>query len=184
MAEGFTLLAAADRGWAIGKDGRMLVQIPKERQLFLQETRGGTVVMGRKTYDSLPGHQPLFARENVVLSADPCFSPKGVKVFRSFREALAYLRTLPAEKVFIAGGESIFRQFLPYCGRADITAVDYRYDGDRFLAALDRDPCWRLQAESEEETYFDLPFTFRRYIRICSDATVPEDGSPGSCSRT
>ena len=176
MAEGFTLLAAADRGWAIGKGGRMLVQIPKERQLFLQETRGGTVVMGRKTYDGLPGHQPLFARENVVLSADPDFSPKGVKVFRTFPEVLAYLQTLPPEKVFIAGGESIFRQFLPYCGRADITAVDYRYDGDRFLADLDRDPCWKLLAESEEETYFDLPFTFRRYTRIRSDATVPAAG--------
>lgn len=179
MAEGFTLLAAADRGWAIGKDGRMLVQIPKERQLFLQETRGGTVVMGRKTYDSLPGHQPLYDRENVVLSGDPGFSPKGVKVFRTFPEALEYLQTLPPEKVFIAGGGSIFRQFLPYCGRADITSVDYRYDGDCFLAALDRDPCWKLLAESEEETYFDLPFTFRRYIRIRSDATVPENGVRG-----
>ncbi len=166
MSEGFTLIAAADRGWAIGKSGRMLVQIPKERQLFLAETRGGTVVMGRKTFETLPGRQPLYDRENVVLSADPNFSPKGVRVFRSFEEALAYLQTLPPEKVFIIGGERIYRQFLPYCGRADITAVDYRYDGDRFLPALDRDPAWKLLAESEEETYFDLPFTFRRYIRI------------------
>ena len=58
MAEGFRLIAAADRGWAIGKNGRMLVQIPKERQLFLAETRGAAVVMGRKTFDALPGGSP------------------------------------------------------------------------------------------------------------------------------
>ncbi len=166
MAAGFTLIAAVDRGWAIGKGGRMLVQIPKDRQLFLAETRGGTVVMGRKTFEALPGRQPLYDRENIVLSGDPGFRPKGVRVFRAFPEALAYLQTLPPEKVFIAGGESIYRQFLPWCGTAEITAVDYRYDGDRFLPALDRDPSWKLIAESEEETYFDLPFTFRRYIKI------------------
>jgi dihydrofolate reductase len=71
--------------------------------------------------------------------------------------------------VFIIGGESIFRQFLPWCATADITAVDYRYDGDSFLPALDRDPSWKLLHESEEETYFDLPFTFQRYIRIRAD---------------
>ena len=169
MAEGFRLIAAADRGWAIGKNGRMLVQIPKERQLFLAETRGAAVVMGRKTFDALPGRQPLYDRENIVLSRDPGFAPRGVRVFRSFEEALAFLQTLPPEKVFIIGGESIFRQFLPWCATADITAVDYRYDGDSFLPALDRDPSWKLLHESEEETYFDLPFTFQRYIRIRAD---------------
>ena len=144
MAEGFRLIAAADRGWAIGRNGRMLVQIPKERQLFLAETRGAAVVMGRKTFDALPGRQPLYDRENIVLSRDPGFAPRGVRVFRSFEEALAFLQTLPPEKVFIIGGESIFRQFLPWCGTADITAVDYRYDGDSFLPALDRDPSWKL----------------------------------------
>ena len=160
------MIALTDRKWAIGKGGDLLVRIPKDHQLFLQETLGCHVVMGRKTFESLPGKQPLYGRINVVLSEDPSFSPKGVKVCRSMEEVLELLSDVPRERICVIGGESIYRQFLPYCSTADITAVDYVYDGDRFFPDLDKDPEWKLTAESEEETYFDLAFTFRRYKRI------------------
>ena len=160
------MVALTDRKWAIGKGGDLLVRIPKDHQLFLQETLGCHVVMGRKTFESLPGKQPLYGRVNVVLSKDPSFSPKGVMICRSMEEALERLADVPRDRICVIGGESIYRLFLPYCSTADITAVDYVYDGDRFLPDLDRDPEWKLAAESEEETYFDLAFTFRRYKRI------------------
>ncbi len=166
------LIAAVDRNWAIGKGGQLLVRIPMDQKFFLQETLGKTVVMGRKTFEDLPGRQPLYGRTNVVLSRDPEFSPKGIRVARSLEEALTFLRGVPDDSIYIIGGESIYRMFLPYCSEAEITAVDYRYDGDRFFPDLDRDPMWRLTGESDEETYFDLTFTFRRYIRT---AGVGED---------
>ena len=89
------MIALTDRKWAIGKGGDLLVRIPKDHQLFLQETLGCHVVMGRKTFESLPGKQPLYGRVNVVLSEDPSFSPKGVKVCRSMDEVLAFLKGKP-----------------------------------------------------------------------------------------
>lgn len=159
------LIALADRGWTIGKGGDLLVRIPMDRKYFLDETLGKTVVMGRKTFEGLPGQQPLYGRRNIVLSRDPSFSPKGVMTARSLGEALDFLRNIPDDEIYVIGGESIYRLFLPYCTEADITAVDYRYDGDRFLPDLDSSPEWHLDAESDEETYFDLTFTFRHYVR-------------------
>lgn len=160
------LIAAADRNWAIGRGGDLLVRIPKDQKLFLQETLGRTVVMGRKTFESLPGRQPLYGRRNLVLSRDPAFRPKGVTVLNSLEDLLAELSGVPDEDIFVIGGESIYRLLLPYCRHAHITWLDYSYDGDRFLPDLERDPEWRLTEESEEETYFDLPFTFRHYVRV------------------
>lgn len=169
------IIALTDRNWAIGKGGGLLVRIPKDQQLFLKETLGCHVVMGRKTFESLPGKQPLYGRINIVLSKDPGFSPRGVMVARGMEEVLEILRGVPEEKVCVIGGESIYRQFLPYCRVADITAVDYVYDGDRFFPDLEKDPEWKLTEESEEETYFNLAFTFRRYVRTAGGKSINRD---------
>lgn len=160
------LIAAVDRNWAIGKDGRLLVRIPLDQKFFLEETKGKLLLMGRRTFEGLPGGRPLPGRRHLVLSADPAFFPEGAELCRSPEEALERLRGVPDEGIFLCGGEAVYRLFLPYCRSADVTRIDYSYDGDRFLPDLDRDPEWRLSAESEEETYFDLSFTFCRYERI------------------
>ena len=159
------LIAAVDSAWAIGKGGRLLVKIPRDKKLFLEETLGKTVIMGRKTFLDLPGQQPLYGRRNIVLSRSPEFAPKGVTVCHSIGEVLREVRELPRDEVFVCGGESIYRDFLPYADSAEITKIDYLYDGDRFFPNLDRDSEWALTRESEEETYFDLPFSFCRYER-------------------
>lgn len=160
------LLAAVDRNWAIGKGGRLLVKIPKDQKLFMEETLGKVLIMGRKTFEDLPGGQPLYGRRHIVLSRDPGFSPKGVTVCRSKEEVLCALQGIEDERICLCGGAEIYRMFLPYCSAADVTRIDYVYDGDRFMENLDQSPEWKLTAESEEETYFDLAFTFRRYQRI------------------
>lgn len=163
------LIAAVDRAWAIGKGGRLLVKIPRDQRLFLRETLGKTVIMGRKTFLDLPGQQPLYGRHNIVLSRNLSFKPKGVTVCRNIEEVLQKVRTLPRDQVFVCGGESIYRDFLPYADCAEITKIDYLYDGDRFFPNLDKKSDWLLTQESEEETYFDLPFSFCRYERRCAD---------------
>lgn len=167
------LIAAVDRNWAIGKQGRLLVKIPKDQKLFLEETLGKTLIMGRKTFEDLPGGQPLYGRDHIVLSRDTGFSAKGATVCRSVEEALERVSDLPDGKLYIAGGEDIYRLFLPYCDTADITMIDYVYDGDRFCPNLELDPEWELVRESEEETYFDLAFTFQRYRRVSGGRKRP-----------
>ncbi len=160
------LIVAVDRNWAIGKDGRLLVNIPADRQLFVKETTGKVVVMGRKTLESLPGGQPLGKRENIVLSKDPGYRVKGAKVCNSVDEALELLAGMNSDDVYIIGGQSIYEQFLPYCDTAHVTFVDYIYDADTLFPNLDADPQWRLAEESDEQTYFDLCYCFRRYERV------------------
>lgn len=159
------LIVAVDKNWAIGKDGRLLVNIPADQQMFMRETTGKTVVMGRKTLESLPGKQPLSKRENIVLSSDPDYRVKNAVVCGSFEEAAELLKERRSEDVYIIGGQSIYRQFLPLCDTAHVTWVDYAYDADTFFPDLDRNPEWQLEEESDEQTYFDLCYSFRRYVR-------------------
>lgn len=160
------LIVAVDKGWAIGRDGRLLVAIPADQQMFLRETTGKVVVMGRKTLESLPGAQPLGNRVNLVLTRDRNYKAKGAVICHSMEEALEMLREYDAENVYIIGGQSIYEQFLPYCETAHVTAIDYTYDADTFFPNLDKDGEWKLAEEGEEQTYFNLCYTFLKYVRI------------------
>ncbi len=80
-------------------------------------------------------------------------------------EALEAAAAFASEDVYVAGGEEIYEAFLPYCDTAHITWVDYVYQADAHMPDLDQAPDWSMELESEEETYFDLCYTFRRYGR-------------------
>lgn len=157
------LIAAVDKNWAIGYRNRLLVRIPADQQWFQSVTKGKVIVVGRRTLDTFPNGLPLPMRTNIVLSKNPAFSVKGARVVRSVEEALLLLKGYPREDIFIAGGESIYRQFLPYCRVAHITKIAYAYEADAHFPKLDDMPEWELTGESEEQTYFDLEYTFQRY---------------------
>lgn len=157
------IIAAADRNWAIGNQGQLLVSIPRDQEMFRKETLGKVIVMGRKTLESLPGKQPLYGRTNIVLTGNPDYKVKGAVVCRSLSEAREELSKYADKDCFIIGGQSIYEQFLPFCNKAWITYIDYAYNADTYFPDLDADPSWKMTAESEEQTYFDLCYTFRRY---------------------
>ena len=159
------LIVAVDQNWAIGKAGRLLVNIPADRQMFMKETTGKTVVMGRKTLESLPGGQPLGKRENIVLTRDENYRVKGAAVCHSVEEALSLLEGKDPEDIFIIGGQSIYEQLLPYCDVVHVTRIDQAYEADTYFPDLDQKPEWKITAESDEQTYFDLEYTFVRYER-------------------
>ncbi|MCI7796579.1 MAG: dihydrofolate reductase [Lachnospiraceae bacterium] len=159
------LIVAADKNWAIGNKGKLLVTIPDDQRLFRQETIGKVIVMGRKTLESLPGGQPLAGRTNVVLTENKDYKKKGTVVMHSLEETLKYLEPYPTEDIYIIGGETIYRQFLPYCDTAHVTWIDYAYDADTFFPNLEQDPMWRMTDVSDEQTYFNLCYEFRKYER-------------------
>ncbi|MBO7631909.1 MAG: dihydrofolate reductase, partial [Lachnospiraceae bacterium] len=70
-----------------------------------------------------------------------------------------------SENVYVIGGASIYRQFLPYCDTAYVTKIDYLYDADTFFPDLDADPEWECTEESEEQTYYDIIYRFTKYVR-------------------
>ncbi len=159
-------IAAVDQNWAIGRNGKLLAHIPADLRYFREVTGGKVVVMGRKTLESFPQGRPLPNRINVVLTRDAGYDCEGVLVVHSMEEALEIISGYAPEDVFIIGGGQIYRSFLPYCDTAYITKIGFAYDADTYFPNLDLDPEWEKAEESEEQTQFDLIFTFTRYRRI------------------
>ena len=159
------IIVAADENWAIGKDGDLLWHLPEDMKFFRQTTTGNVVVMGRKTLDSFPGGKPLKNRVNVVLSGNPDFSREGTVVVHSVDEALDYLKQYEGERVFIAGGGHIYREFLPYCDTAYVTRVYKTYEADTYFPDLDADDDWELTGQGEQKKHEGISFAFTIYRR-------------------
>lgn len=159
------LIAAVDKNWAIGLKNKLLVRIPEDQRFFRETTTGKVVVMGRKTLESFPNGLPLKNRTNIVLTKDRSYDAKGAIVVHSLEELLKKLEQYPSQDVYIIGGESIYRQLLPYCDVAHITKIDYAYEADSWFPNLDELSEWQIVADSEEQTYFNLEYYFYRYER-------------------
>ena len=112
------LIVAVDSNWAIGKENKLLVSIPQDMKFFRETTKGKVVAMGRKTLESFPGGQPLKNRVNVVLTTDKNYKVKDTVIVHTIEEMLDELKKYDSEDIFVIGGESIYRQLLPYCTKA------------------------------------------------------------------
>ncbi|MBQ0001082.1 MAG: dihydrofolate reductase [Clostridiales bacterium] len=159
------IIVAVDKNWAIGKDNQLLVSIPADMKLFRQETMGKVVVMGRKTLESFPNGLPLKKRTNIVLTGNKDYQVKDAIVLHTVEEVLEEIKKYPADQVYCIGGDSIYKQLLPYCDTAHVTKIDFAYEADRFFPNLDEMEEWEITDQSEEQTYFDLEYQFVKYER-------------------
>lgn len=159
------LIVNVDKNWAIGYKGKLLVSIPEDMKFFRSETMGKVVVLGRKTLETFPNGLPLKNRTNIILTRNPEFEAKGAIICHSVEEVLEKVSEYPPEDVYIIGGDSIYREFLPYCDVAHVTRMDHAYEADTWFPNLEEDPEWVLTGQSDEKTYFDLEFTFNKYER-------------------
>lgn len=159
------IIVAVDEKWAIGNKNKLLVSIPNDQRHFREETTGKVIVLGRKTLDTFPQGLPLKNRINIVLTKDRSFRLKDAVVVHDIDALLEHLKQYNSEDVYVVGGESVYRQLLPYCSVAHVTKIDHRYDADSYFPNLDEDPDWEITADSDEQTYFDLAYTFLRYER-------------------
>ena len=160
------IIVAADKNWAIGENGKLLVSIPSDMKFFRQTTTGKVVVMGRKTLESFPNGQPLKNRVNIVLTSDKNYKVKDAIVVHDLDELHKELEQYNSEDVYVIGGESIYRQLLDECDVAHITKIDYAYDADAYFPNLDEKEEWQITEDSDEQTYFDLEYYFLKYERI------------------
>lgn len=160
------LIVAVDKNWAIGNKNHLLVSIPADMKFFRETTTGQVVVMGRKTLESFPGGQPLKKRTNIVLTKDKNYKVKDAVVVNDIDSLLKELQNYPDESIYVIGGESVYRQMLPYCTDAYVTKIDHTYQADTFFPDLDQDEEWKLEGETEEQTYFDLEYVFAKYKRV------------------
>lgn len=159
------IIVAVDNNWAIGNRNQLLVRIPNDHKHFREETTGKVVVLGRKTLETFPQGMPLKNRTNIILSTDPKYQVKDAVIVHSIAELMEELKKYNDEDVYVIGGESIYRQLLPYCKVAHVTKIDHEYEADSYFPNLDRDEEWQITADSEEQTYFDIPYQFLKYER-------------------
>lgn len=157
------LIVAVDKNWAIGCNNELLVSIPADMKFFRQMTTGKVVVMGRKTLESFPNKSPLKNRTNIVLTTNRDYKAEGALVVHSLEELLEELKKYNSEDIYVIGGDSIYRQLLPYCDLAHVTKIDHAYQADAFFPNLDEMPQWQVIDDSEEQTYFDLEYQFLLY---------------------
>lgn len=159
------LIVNADKNWGIGKGNELLVHIPSDMKFFRETTTGHIIVMGRKTLESFPNQMPLPKRTNIVLTTNKDYNAHGAIVVGSKEELLSELKEYHSDEIYIIGGESIYNMMLPYCDEAYVTKLDYAYDADTFFPNLDEMEDWYLAEESDEQTFFDIEYTFRTYKR-------------------
>lgn len=159
------IIVAVDSNWGIGCDGNLLQHIPEDMKFFKEKTIGNVVVMGRETFESLPGKNPLNDRVNIVLSRNNSFKDDRLTICKSIEETFKELEKYNNDEIFIIGGETIYKQFLPYCDELYITKIKNEYKADRFFPNVDIMENWELVEESEVKEYKDIKYIFSRYLK-------------------
>lgn len=156
-----SIVVAHSRNLVIGHRGQLPWHIPSDLARFRELTVGETVIMGRKTFESLPdAFRPLPDRRNVVVSANPAFRPAGAEVFPTLAQALAACNG----HGFIAGGGAIYAQALELADRIYATHITTDVEGDTFFPELPSTQ-WDCVDESDELLENDYSFLFRTYAR-------------------
>jgi dihydrofolate reductase len=162
------VVARADNG-VIGKDGALPWRIPEDMRRFKALTMGKPIVMGRKTWDSLP-RKPLPGRDNIVVTRDTSFAAPGAIVVHSLGEALARA----ADEICVIGGAQIYAAALARADVVHLTEVHADVDGDARMAPFDR-AAWRETAREDHTTAGGLSYS---YVTLQRDAGLARrDGS-------
>lgn len=162
-------IVSVDSNWGIGKDNDLLFHVPEDLRYFKSKTINKVVVMGEKTFYSLPNQKPLKDRVNIVLSDNPHLRIAGVQICNSLDELLSLLSTYDSNDVFIIGGQAVYALMLEYCDKAYVTKFRATAQADKHFPNLDEHDDWVLTAQSEPHESNGLTFTFDVYEKSKPD---------------
>ncbi|MFP5467056.1 MAG: dihydrofolate reductase [Gammaproteobacteria bacterium] len=162
MPARLNLIYARARNGVIGKDNQLPWHLPEDLAHFKRMTLGCPVIMGRKTWDSLPPRfRPLPGRLNIVVTRDPAWQAEGARAAHSLEDA----RTLcpSGSDAWVIGGAQIYAQALPLASRVVVTEIDQDFEGDAFAPGLGDG--WQEVARESHTSASGLPFAFVTYTR-------------------
>jgi dihydrofolate reductase len=161
-----SLVVAHAANRVIGREGALPWRLPTDMKRFRELTTGHTVVMGRKTFQSLPdAYRPLPNRRNLVLSRDPEYGAPDAEVFADLHSALDAC----GGECFVIGGGDTYYEALPLAGRVYATEIEEAVEGDTFFPALAEDE-WRCVEQSKRMFENGNAFTFRVYERAAESS--------------
>ena len=162
-------IVCVDNNFGIGCNGDLLAHIPEDMRFFRDKTKNSIVIMGRKTYDSLP-LKPLPYRTNIVITSkvkECCEIDNNGTIFVSMDFIKIFLKTLSPEApidYYIIGGGRIYKELLPYCDKAYVTKVNYAYENvDTYFPNIDNDKKWEVEESSEIKIYNGIEYKFYTY---------------------
>ena len=158
-----TLIAAVARNGAMGRNNGLIFHEPTDQKHFRQTTMGCPVLMGRKTWDSVPPRfRPLPGRRNIVLSRDAAFRAPGAEVAASLADALALVPDAP--QVFVIGGAQLYAEALPLAHKLVLTEIDADLPGDVFFPPWNRAQ-FTQHTRSSHQTSTGVSYHFACYLR-------------------
>lgn len=170
-------IVCADKNWGIGSKGDLLIKIPEDMKFFKEKTNGHTVIMGRKTYDSLP-IKPLPNRENVVITRKVYKDEYGrykdedgivYTELEQVKNVFKFIQKYPQDscnEMFVIGGGSIYKELLPYCDTVYVTKVDYAFENvDTYFPNLENILEWEIESISEVKKHNNIKYQFYTYRR-------------------
>jgi dihydrofolate reductase len=160
-------IVAVDQNWGIGYKGELLEYLPPDLEYFKELTTNHIVVMGRKTWDSLP-KKPLKDRLNIVISSQPKEVLGDLSIRISMEEAKIRLALSSAdEKWFIIGGGTIYKELLPICDRVYVTKILKDHENvDTYFPDLDKSSEWEIDTCTDLRTSDNINYAFLTYDRI------------------
>jgi dihydrofolate reductase len=158
-----SIIVAVSEDWGIGKDNELLWHISEDLKRFKTLTTGNTIIMGKKTWESLP-RRPLPGRKNIVLTDNRKETFEGAVTVYSIDEALDKCNS--DEEIFIIGGGSVYRQFMPLADRLYITHVHKKAEADIYFPEIDPG-IWRVidKEEFTDPVNHNIPYTYTIYER-------------------
>ena len=124
------------------------------------------VVSDNKLEANMCVFSPQFSGKDITVEAMRQALKDAHVVYGIDEELLEEIKKYPSEEVYCIGGDSVYKQLLPYCDTAHVTKIDFGYEADSYFPNLDEMPEWKITAESDEQTYFDLEYSFVKYERV------------------
>lgn len=162
-------IVAIDRNWAIGKNNQLLFHIPEDMKFFKDVTTNNTVVMGRKTYESigkeLPNRNNIILTHNHTLNICNHNSNNRYKTFTMDDTSFKNYYENTTDNIFIIGGESVYKKYLDQCGEIYVTMIDAEVKGaDKFFPNL-TDTAFKLNEIIKEDKYNNITFKITKWIK-------------------
>ena len=158
-----TLIAAVGKNFEIGLENKLLWNIPEDLARFKMLTTNKTIIMGRKTFESIGRALPN--RKNIVLTRDTNYTAAGIQIAHSLEEALFY--TIGEDEVFVIGGAEVYKQAMSFADKMELTYVNGEFTADTFFPRFNMDE-WRIvntQAGGGKERNVDF-YTFLTFERL------------------
>ena len=165
------LIVAVDINWGIGNNGKLLESIPEDMKFFKEKTsgEGKVIILGRKTLDTFPNGKPLKNRLNIIITRNTNYDVEDAIVVHNIDEVFDILDNngidIDNDTIYVVGGASIYKQFLPWCNKAYVTLIHKKYDADAYITNLDDDSHWILTEQSEIKEYNGISYCFNTYER-------------------